>query len=139
MTWSIPWSWRLKGTSGTGKEFTTVDHVAYDYGNGEARLTKGGVDVRASAADQPQWFYPNTQDNIDRIKYYYDPSRHTPGYGGQWQHVETRLGKLPPFALADLIAMAREDTWAPHEGLDPNMTLDDLITTEAQLWSVPVP
>lgn len=139
MTWSIPWSWRLSGTSAPGKVFATVDHVAYDYGNGEARLTKGGVDVRANATDQPQWFYPNVDDNIVKIKGYYDPSRHGPGYGRQWQQIETRLRQLPLFALADLLAMVRENAWSPQDGLDASMTLDDLITREAQLWNVQVP
>lgn len=139
MTWSIPWRWRLSGTTGPGKVFATLDHVAYDYGNGEARLTKGGVDVRANATDQPQWFYPNVDDNIVRIKGYYDPSRHGPGYGRQWQQVETRLRQLPPFALADLLFMVRENAWSPRDGLDASMTLDALITREAQVCNVQVP
>jgi hypothetical protein len=42
--------------SGTqdGRVFTTIDDVAYDYGNGKARLTKGGVDVSAMAS-WPSW------------------------------------------------------------------------------------
>lgn len=88
MTWSVPWLWRLLGTSGSGQQFTSVDHVAYDYGNGTARLTKGGVDVSAMAADPAQWFY-SLDDTVTQIQGYY--SSHPQGYGTPWPAVEARL------------------------------------------------
>jgi hypothetical protein len=136
MTWRIPWYWRLAGTNSPGREFTKVDHVAYDYGQGKARLTKGGVDVSADATDPAQWFY-TVNDTITQIRGYY--ARHPQGYGAPWANVEVRLRGFSGIGpLADLLAAAREGTWDPNE-YPPNTSLNDLIDVAARLWGVPVP
>lgn len=108
MTWSIPWLWRMSGTDQDGRAFTTIDHVAYDYGNGKARLTKEGVDVSAMAGDPPQWFY-SADDTLAQIRYYYSDSRYLPGYGADWHVVERRLSGFADVGpAADLLAAVRE-------------------------------
>ena len=124
-----------------------MDHVAYDYGGGHARLTKGGVDVQAQAGDPSQWFFPNVDDNIAQLKGYYDPARHAPGYGTgkAWPDMERRLrGFTDVGPMADLIYVARENKWEspdPQGGptLSANLTLDELITAAALIWRVQVP
>jgi uncharacterized protein DUF4157 len=134
LTWSIPWLWRLCGSSGPGQEFTRVDHVAYDYGGGKARLTKGGVDVSALAADPAQWFY-SFDDTITQIKGYY--GEHPAGYGAAWPVVERRLRSFRDVGpLADLLAAVRERNWTPGE-FPPDTSLNDLIDIAAHLWRLP--
>jgi hypothetical protein len=150
MTWRIPWLWKPAGTAVAGTQFTTVDHVAYDYGSGRARLTKGGVDVSAEAAHPPQWFYPNLDENIDQIKGYYH-FKHAAGYGAPPAVIDRRLRELGSGsinALADLLYAVREGNWEDPATLDPgahghglfqHLTLNDLITEAAHLWGLPVP
>jgi Domain of unknown function (DUF4157) len=138
MTWSIPWLWRMSGTGHDGRVFTTVDHVAYDYGNDKARLTKGGVDVSAMAGDPSQWFY-SVDDTLDRIKYYY--GEYPPGYGASWPVVEARLRKFADIGpAADLLAAVRESTWGTGpDDFPPGTSLNDLIDIAATLWHVTLP
>jgi hypothetical protein len=110
----------------------------YDYGNGKARLTKGGVDVSAMAGDPSQWFY-SVDDTLDRIKYYY--GEYPPGYGAAWPVVEARLRKFADIGpAADLLAAVRESTWGTGpDDFPPGTSLNDLIDIAATLWHVTVP